>query len=131
MTTAYVDSSVIVAIAFREVGAADWASGLRRYSDLLSAPLLEAEVRAAACRAQVPVNEDWLSAVQWMIPSRGLEPEIIRVLGAGYVRGADCWHLASALYVASHPSELDFLTLDDRQREVAGLLGFGTPFLRQ
>ncbi|MEO8478009.1 MAG: PIN domain-containing protein [Gemmatimonadota bacterium] len=127
MSSAYVDSSVIVAIAFNEARAADWVSRLRTYTDVLSAPLLEAEVRAAARRDHVLVNEEWLSAVQWIIPSRGLQPEIIRVLGAGYVGGADCWHLATALYVANHPSDFDFLTLDARQREVAAHLGFRTP----
>jgi hypothetical protein len=40
------------------------------------------------------------------------------------MRGADCWHLATALYVAPNPSELTFLTLDLAQRKVAKTLGF-------
>lgn len=50
--------------------------------------------------------------------------EIARVPAAGYVRGADCWRLAAALYVAPEPGELSFVTLDARQREVAAALGF-------
>jgi hypothetical protein len=46
------------------------------------------------------------------------------VLGAGYIRGADCWHLATALYLASEPPTLSFLTLDDRQKSIANTLGF-------
>lgn len=39
-------------------------------------------------------------------------------------RGADLWHVASALYVAPSPADLYFLTLDERQRSVAATLGF-------
>jgi hypothetical protein len=46
------------------------------------------------------------------------------VLDAGYLRGADCWHVATALYVSPEPSRLSFLTLDERQRDVARTLGF-------
>jgi hypothetical protein len=31
-----------------------------------------------------------------------------------------------ALYIADDPAEITFLTLDNKQREVARLLGFGT-----
>jgi len=47
-----------------------------------------------------------------------------RVFAAGQVRGADAWHLATALWLTRHPAELPFLTLDARQREVASALGF-------
>jgi hypothetical protein len=46
------------------------------------------------------------------------------LLDAGYVRGADCWHLATALYLAPDAGDLVFLTLDLRQRAVAKTLGF-------
>ena len=38
--------------------------------------------------------------------------------------GADRWHLAAAIHVTPEPSDLTFLTLDRRQREVAAALGF-------
>jgi hypothetical protein len=50
--------------------------------------------------------------------------EIDRVLAEGYVRGADLWHLACAVYVSGNPEELAFVSLDQRQREVAKALGF-------
>ena len=40
------------------------------------------------------------------------------------LRGADLWHVATALYIFDEPSEVTFLTLDRRQGEVAGALGF-------
>jgi hypothetical protein len=51
---------------------------------------------------------------------------IVRRRFAGYLRGADCWHLATALYLAPNPSDLTFLTLDDTQRKIAKTLGFRT-----
>jgi hypothetical protein len=42
------------------------------------------------------------------------------------VRGADCWHLATALYLAPDPGELTFVTLDAHQQSVAKSLGFRT-----
>lgn len=45
----------------------------------------------------------------------------------GYGRGAEIWHLATALYLAESPGELPFFTLDERQRRVAAELGFPTP----
>ena len=41
--------------------------------------------------------------------------EISMVVGSGYVKGADLWHLATALYAADDPGELTFITLDERQ----------------
>ena len=48
------------------------------------------------------------------------------VLDIGYARGADLWHLATALHVAREPQDMAFITLDDRQQNLAGRLGFGT-----
>ena len=59
-------------------------------------------------------------------PDRPLSPEIRRVLQAGYLRGADCFHVASALYFMDDPTGNTFLTLDTRQRAVAKALGFKT-----
>ena len=50
--------------------------------------------------------------------------EIKRVLEVGYVRGADAWHLACALYLFADPDDATFLTLDRRQRAATKKLGF-------
>ncbi len=124
MTGAYLDSSIVTAIAFVEPGAGDLRARLQQYAQLYSAPLLEAEVRSAARREGMPVTEGWFNAITFVAPELSLRPEIIRVLDTGYVRGADCWHLATALYLSPEPEQLMFLTLDQRQRDVAGKLGF-------
>jgi hypothetical protein len=75
-------------------------------------------------REGVTEEPDALGAITWIIPDRPLQPEIVRILEAGCMRGADCWHLATALYLAQDPGELTFLTLNPRQRGVAEALGF-------
>ncbi len=118
--------SVITAIAFVEGAAAAIAGRLRQFDQLFSAPLLEAEVRSAAYREEAPVDEGWFAPLMWVQPERSLSPEIVRVLQAGYIRGADCWHLATALHIVPDPAELTFLTLDPRQQEIAAKPGFTT-----
>jgi hypothetical protein len=126
MSAAYVDSSVITGVAFVEGAAAGLVERLRQFDQLFSAPLLEAEVRSAARREEATIDEGWFAPLTWVHPERSLSAEIVRVLRAGYLRGADCWHLAMALHLVPDPSELTFLTLDLRQREIATALGFTT-----
>ena len=65
--------------------------------------------------------------LEWETFERPLSDEFAIALRIGYLRGADLWHIATALYVArGDPSEVTFLTLDRRQREVAAALGFQT-----
>jgi len=123
---AYVATSCLVAIAFGEAGAASLARRLGRFSELLGSNLVEAELLASYRREEVEPDPALLGAITWVIPDRRLEPEITRVLEAGYLRGADCWHLATALYVAPDPGQVTFLTMDTRQRAVAASLGFKT-----
>ena len=133
MTWAYVDSSCLVAIAFKESNAAGLRKRVAGFDRLLSSNLLEAEVRAAFRREELgaatrhearKAGDDLLSWVDWVIPSRPLSQEIRAILASEYLRGPDLWHLATALYVAPNPSELPFITLDQRQAEVARALGF-------
>lgn len=124
MSVAYVDTSCLVAIAFGERGATALARRLAGFDEIIASNLLEAELRAAFVREDADGVEPFLEAVSWISPERPLSAEIARVLSAGYVRGADCWHLATALYVAPKPVELTFVTLDARQQQAADALGF-------
>ena len=124
MSAAYVDTSALVAVAFGERGAAALASRLGTFPRLLSSNLLEAEIRAACSRERVAVSERLLANLEWVLPDRPLGQEITAVLAAGYLRGADLWHVAAALYVAPAPGDLTFITRDRRQRTVAAALGF-------
>lgn len=124
MKVAYVDTSCLVAIALGERAGPAVARRMRGFDELVSSNLLEAELRAAFVREGVEADPAYWSAVSWVLPDRSLGPELERVLDAGYLRGADCWHLAMALYVAEDPGEMVFFTLDERQRAVARDLGF-------
>lgn len=48
------------------------------------------------------------------------------VLAAGYLQGADLYHVATALHAAGNAGSLTFLTLDQGQQAVAAALGFAT-----
>ncbi len=124
MRVAYVDTSCLVAIAFGESGAAALGRRLKAFDELVSSNLLEAELLATFARERVPPPPELPVALSWILPDRPLHEEIDQVLAGGYVRGADCWHLATALYLAENPSSMSFLTVDDRQHEVALSLGF-------
>lgn len=124
MSVVFVDTSAIIAIAFGEPGAAAVQRRLRRALRVHASPLLEAEVAAACRREKRPLDPQWTAALQWIHPHRSLAAEIDQVLNAGYVRGADCWHLATALYATPDPGGITFLTLDTRQGSVATDLGF-------
>jgi predicted nucleic acid-binding protein len=123
---AYVDTSCLIAIAFEEKNAAALARRLASFDTLVSSNLLEAEFLAPSARHRRDLDWTNLVRIRWLYPDRSLRPEITRVLAEGYVRGADCWHLATALYAAvPEPSSISFLTLDRRQQRIARALGFG------
>ncbi len=124
MSVAYVDTSVLVALAFEEPDGAKLRNRLEAFSRLLSSNLLEAELRAACAREACSFSEGLVANLTWVFPDRSLAPELAAVLTAGCLRGADLWHVASALYVAPAPGDLWFVTLDERQRSVAATLGF-------
>ena len=124
MSTAFVDTSCMVAMAFNEKGSVTIANRIDSFDAVYASPLLEAELAAAMTREKVVFDESIVDALKWVIPARPLTAEVQRVLRSGYVRGADCWHLATALYLSPDPAELTVLTLDVAQRRVAKALGF-------
>ena len=126
MKVAYVDTSCIVASVLGEEQAHSLEKRLANFDSLSSSNLLEAEFLATMTREAKGAAswESYLDEIEWIIPQRPLSPELAQVLAAGYVRGADCWHLANALFASPDPHEMTFLTLDERQRKVAAKLGF-------
>ncbi|MDD9980617.1 MAG: PIN domain-containing protein [Gammaproteobacteria bacterium] len=127
MSTAYLDTSVLTVIAFDEPGAAAYARQLDDFARLISSNLLEAELRAAFARENLVFQESAVAGIEWILPDRTLAPEYATVLEAGYLRGADLWHVTTALYVSPRCSSLWFVTLDARQGAVAEALGFPVP----
>ena len=127
---AVVDSSCIVAVAFHEPAAERVTLRMHGYAELFAANLLEAEVHAAARREGRHLAATLTENLQWIHPLRPLNAEIAAVFEAGYLRGADAWHVACALWLAGDsPADLDFLTLDRRQADIAAALGLSVPEL--
>ena len=124
MRAAYVDTSAIIAIAFQEAGWGGLARRIHAFDHVGSSNLLEAELRSACAREGKPVPEQLVSAFRWVQPTRPLSTELRSVLRAGYLRGADLWHVACALYMSRESEDLTFITLDQRQAEVAAELRF-------
>ncbi len=128
MSVVYVDTSVLTAIAFDEPGASAHARRLDQFARLISSNLLEAELRAAFARENLLFQEAAITGIEWILPNRTLSPEFATVLETGYLRGADLWHVAAALYVSPESGGLSFATLDARQSGVAEALGFPIPW---
>ncbi len=126
MSIAFVDTSLMVALVLGESDAIAIENQLNSFTRVSASNLLEAELRSVCHRERQGFDDGLLKHVRWIEPDRALTAEITRVLAAGYVRGADCWHLAAALFVAPDPTGFSFLTRDVRQREVARALGFDT-----
>ena len=126
MKAAYVDTSYLVSVVFGERSAAVSAKRLAGFDELLAANFLEAELGAALRREKRDGVPEVMRSIAWVIPDRPLSAEIGLVLSTGYLRGADLWHLATALFVAQDPATVTFLTLDERQGAVAAKLGFRT-----
>jgi len=124
MKVAYIDTSCLTAIAFSEPGSAAMKKRLAGFDQLVSSNLLEAEFRSVCHREGRSVPVQLVDPLVWIRPARSLRQEIERVLAAGYLRGGDCWHVATALFAARATSELHFLTLDLPQGRVARALGF-------
>lgn len=124
MTAAYVDSSALVAVAFGESRGAAVAERLYEYSTLVSSNLLEAEMLSAFAREGRGLDDAYVPRIQWILPTYALTDEIAQTLRAGYLKGADLWHVANALYARRDLGDIAFITLDVRQRSVARNLGF-------
>ena len=126
MSVAYVDSSVLVALAVGEPTRPMLERRMAEFSTLLSSNLLEAELRSSLSRERRTLDRALLAGIEWVLPDRPLTSEFEAVLAAGQLRGADLWHVATALLIAEELGSIAFLTLDRRQRTVAEALGFQT-----
>lgn len=124
MKRGFLDTSVVLALAFAEPGSPELGKLLASFDQLHASPLLEAELAAALCREGLENgSRGLLDALRFLHPQRRLSTEIATTLAAGSLRGADLFHVASALFAAP-AADIIFLSLDARQRAVAARLGF-------
>ena len=126
MSAAYVDASYLVAIALNEPAAPAARARMGTHARLVSANLCQAESLSACARERITLPSGWLDDIGWVRPARALGAELGQVLAAGYLRGADLWHVATSVVVSPDPSQLTFLTLDAKQRAIAAAVGFAT-----
>lgn len=124
MSVAYVDTSALVAVLFDEPEGEVLGTRLDTFTHVVSSNLLEAEIRSVMHREGHAYNRALLAGIKWVLPERPLGPEFTKVLDAGYLRGADLWHVATALYLMEDPKDVTFVTRDRRQESVASALGF-------
>lgn len=126
MKVAYLDTSALLAIAFNEPGARELNAEVSTFRLLLSSDLLEAEVRSAFVRHQRTDYRTVLDPIEWISPGRRLTDEMDQVLSGGYLRGADLYHVATALLVSADFPDFTFATMDFQQLEVARRVGLKT-----
>ena len=124
--TTYIDTSALLAIEFGQDGYRNVLDRIGEASDLIASNLVEAEIQSATARERRNFNRSLTANITWIYPDRPLTLEFELILSAGYLRGADLWHVAVALYAAPDPSQISFITLDTRQRDVAQGIGFQT-----
>ena len=129
MKPAYIDTSLLIGLRFQGFSPAT-VRRIERY-ELYSGELLIAEMLAFGTRESIPEDQLWdaLKGLSWVIPEGSLVSELTRIGHSGYARGSDLWHLACAWYLSPIPGDLAFLTVDERQRELASRIGFQAPAL--
>jgi uncharacterized protein with PIN domain len=126
---AYVDTSAFVGILFAEAKAHALPRALARHDEILSGSLLVPELLATLKREARPLSdiETILPMVSLVLPDRSLREECEEALAHGYLRGADLWHVATAMALAGRRRrDLMFVSLDQAQRAVAAKVGFQT-----
>ena len=125
MRAAYIDTSLLVAFRTRQPDFDIYEEELVKFDRVFSSHLLEAEYRSVCMREKYEPSDLHLKKITWIIPEYPLTQELKTVLTAGYLRGADLWHVAAAIYGEKEQViKMSFLTLDKRQRHVAAAVGF-------
>ena len=114
MSTAYLDTSVLIAIETCQPDSHIYEEELGRFERLVSSTLLEAEYWSVCMREQRSPSDFRLNKISWIIPSRPLTRELNKVLATGYLRGADLCHVATAVY-AERIAETNFMVIENSQ----------------
>ena len=126
---AYVDATAVLPVALGEEPA---GVAVRRRLDsfpyLLSANLLETELRAVFKAEGARFDGSAINEISWIFPNRQLDAEMTAVLKIAYLSPIRVWHLATALFFRDVlQSDLAFITLDEQQETVARDLDFQIP----
>ena|SRR3989338_8083734 len=127
MNVIYIDTSVLVSLFLEDSAEnAHFSRLLKEADEVVSSVLIEAEFLSVLHREKVGIATgiDYLKQISLVIPDRSIAKELGTVFSKAYVRGADAFHLACALYLDPKASEIKFLTADKQQQKAAQSLGF-------
>ena len=124
LSAAYVDATALLPVTYGEEPVAEIIRRkLEGFRYLLSANLLEAELRVAFALEGREFDDGVLSSIRWIMPNRRLDAEIAAVLRTAQLPPVRLWHLAVALFFNDLVPGLVFVTLDEQQETAAGDLG--------
>ncbi len=124
LIAAYADTTALIPVLADEEPVREAVLGrLNRYQILLSANLLDAEVRSAATFSGQELDMSMLSGIRWIMPNRPLADEMAAIADIANLPAARLWHLAVALFFAELVPGLVFITLDEQQEAAARDLG--------
>ncbi len=123
-SVAYVDTTALAPISAGEEPVAESIRRkLENFRYLMSANLLEAELRTAFALEGRVLDDDMLSSIRWIMPNRRLDAEMVEVLRTAQLPPVRLWHLAVALFFNELVPGLVFVTLDEQQETAARELG--------
>lgn len=127
---AYLDSSYILGILFREERYNAHQKRIKSLNHAVTSLFSQAEIMSSLKREAIEFDSfiQMADAIDWLLLGDRLDEELARVFAHGYLRGADAFHLATALWFVGDADTKDcaFLTLDKKQETVAKSLGFST-----
>ena len=123
-SVAYVDATALAPISAGEEPVAESIrQKLESFRYLMSANLLEAEMRVAFAAEGREFDDDVLASIRWIMPNRRLDAEMAAVLRTAQLQPVRLWHLAVALFFNDLVPGLVFVTLDEQQETAASELG--------
>ena len=130
MKIGYIDTSVLVAMAFDDAGGSFIGRFVSSFDRLYSSSLLEAEFFSAAAKEnRLKDTTGFIKPVRFIYPDANLTRYHQRVLEAGQIEGSALHHLSCALYLFQRPEDVFFLSLHPAQATLASRLGFQTDFM--
>ena len=130
MKFGYIDTSVLVAMAFDDAGGSFIGRFVKSFDRLYSSNLLEAEFFSAASKERRLADaRAFIKPVRFVYPDTNLTKYHERVLTAGDIEGSALHHLSCALYLFQRPQDVFFLSLHPTQAALAAQLGFQTDFM--
>ena len=124
LPSAYIDPTALLPVFTGEEPVAEVIQQkLAKFRYLLSANILEAEIRVAFALEGREFDDNVLSSVNWIMPNRRLDAEMSVVLQTAQLHPIRLWHLAVALFFDGVVPGLVFVTLDEQQETAARELG--------